>query len=107
MEFVKLEMKRHNLTFITVGTDKTVLATTRTHSTNMVTCFLVNTVSTTFLFTIHAKVSGLTLFLKKNIFGSLEVLQGSTYRFNVFIYEVVYDALGFSNKQEKNKRYDN
>lgn len=91
-------MKRHNLTFITVGIDKTVLATTQTHSTNMVTCFLVNTVSTTFLFTTHAKLSGLTLFLKKNIFGSLEVLQGSTYRFNVFIYEVVSD---------KNKLYDN
>lgn len=38
-------------------------------------------------------------FKRKTCF--LEVLQESTYRSNAGIYEVVYNVLGFSNKQEK------
>lgn len=57
---------RSNLTDVAVSSNIPVNTTSGTNSTNMVTSFVVNTVSATSLYAIQPKISGATFYINKS-----------------------------------------
>lgn len=57
---------RSNLTNVAMSSNIPVNTTSGTNSTNMVTSFIVNTVSATSLYAIQPKISGATFYINKS-----------------------------------------